>query len=599
MRFRCLKGLRPRASFMKIIVFFIAWFPALAGVLLVQHKTNNSNASSNLVSVPVTAFGPNNLIVVGVMGSAGDSVASITDNATPPNIYVQVPGSRGVSGGGRWTELWRAINSSPGATSVTITVNATNSNRKIGEVWEASGADTVSPLDGNGVSGGSFSGSVDTGPSITVTNPGDFIVALARTNNIIQSENDSTFILDDITGGFHGASHAIPSTIGTFTPIWNDSGSSDFVSSVAAFKASGTPPPPPPIFPSNPIPPPGTTGVVLAPVLFWAATTNTTSYDVFFGTVSPPPFAANVTVASYQPGVLTSATTYFWFVTAKGNGGNTSSPVWSFTTSVIPPPAPSAPSNPVPTSGSTGVPVTSTLSWTASTNATSYDVFFGQSSVPPFVGNMTGTSYSPGILLYGTTYHWSVTAKGAGGNTVSPTWSFTTAAAPALLPSITSFTAVPPTINAGQSTTLSWQTANATSASINLLGAEQANGSVIVSPLLSTTYTLTALNSSGSVTSQVTVTVIPTPPLSTKTFSVGNLSCTLTNNGAGVLNAVCTIAGVQVYAGSLRTTDNLPTALIAYPSSGADSIFILAWPNPSGFTWQATIDQGPSQSGTL
>src|SRR5215467_1613500 len=55
-----------------------------------------------------------------------------------------------------------------------------------------------------------------------------------------------------------------------------------------------------------------------------------------------------------------------------------------------------------------------------------------------------------------------------------------------------SLTANPNTIDKGQSTTLTWQTSNATDASIEGIGAVQLNGSQSVSPTESTTYTLTA-----------------------------------------------------------------------------------------------------------
>src|SRR5690349_3956730 len=54
-------------------------------------------------------------------------------------------------------------------------------------------------------------------------------------------------------------------------------------------------------------------------------------------------------------------------------------------------------------------------------------------------------------------------------------------------------TASPESVDKGQSSTLTWQTSNATDISIdNGVGAVQANGSQQVSPTDSTTYTLTA-----------------------------------------------------------------------------------------------------------
>jgi len=77
-----------------------------------------------------------------------------------------------------------------------------------------------------------------------------------------------------------------------------------------------------------------------------------------------------------------------------------------------------------------------------------------------------------------------------------------------------SLTASPDTINKGQSTTLTWQTTNATDTSIDQgVGTVQASGSQQVSPAESTTYTLTAKGEGGSQTATARVTVnAPAPP---------------------------------------------------------------------------------------
>jgi hypothetical protein len=74
-------------------------------------------------------------------------------------------------------------------------------------------------------------------------------------------------------------------------------------------------------------------------------------------------------------------------------------------------------------------------------------------------------------------------------------------------PRIDSFTASPGFIDAGQSATLNWSVRNAESLSIDMAApaANGENGSVMVSPTETTTYTLTATNAEGSDTAQVTV----------------------------------------------------------------------------------------------
>ena len=89
-----------------------------------------------------------------------------------------------------------------------------------------------------------------------------------------------------------------------------------------------------------------------------------------------------------------------------------------------------------------------------------------------------------------------------------------TPAAPTPAAPTASLTANPNTVEKGQSTTLTWQTSNATDASIDGIGAVQPNGSQSVTPADSTTYTLTAKGPGGTqqATARVTVSAAPPPP---------------------------------------------------------------------------------------
>lgn len=84
--------------------------------------------------------------------------------------------------------------------------------------------------------------------------------------------------------------------------------------------------------PASPSPASGASGVALNAALSWTAT-GATSYDVNFGVLNPPPLAANgLTTATYPPAAMSSATTYYWQVTARNANGATTGPVWAFTT---------------------------------------------------------------------------------------------------------------------------------------------------------------------------------------------------------------------------------------------------------------------------
>ncbi len=75
-----------------------------------------------------------------------------------------------------------------------------------------------------------------------------------------------------------------------------------------------------------------------------------------------------------------------------------------------------------------------------------------------------------------------------------------------------SLTANPATIDKGQSTTLTWETNNATDVSIEGIGPVKPSGSQQVSPTDSTTYTLTAKGAGGTQTATARVTVNAPPP---------------------------------------------------------------------------------------
>src|SRR5580658_3361385 len=89
------------------------------------------------------------------------------------------------------------------------------------------------------------------------------------------------------------------------------------------------------------------------------------------------------------------------------------------------------------------------------------------------------------------------------------------------VPTISSFTADPPSISSGTSSALNWTASGATSIAITpgTFTSQSASGSTNVSPSTTTTYTLTATNASGSVTSMAKVTV---------TSSGGSLAITTT-----------------------------------------------------------------------
>lgn len=95
----------------------------------------------------------------------------------------------------------------------------------------------------------------------------------------------------------------------------------------------------PPSAPSSPSPSNLALAVGSPQTLSWSS--NATSYTVAFGTSSPPPtVATGVLVPSYAVPPLSSATVYYWQITAINAAGSTVGPIWQFTSATFAPPTP-------------------------------------------------------------------------------------------------------------------------------------------------------------------------------------------------------------------------------------------------------------------
>jgi hypothetical protein len=161
----------------------------------------------------------------------------------------------------------------------------------------------------------------------------------------------------------------------------------------------------------------------------------------------------------------------------------------------------------------------------SSFNASPSSISAGQSSTLDWnVSGATTVSIDQGIgnvALTGTrsiapsaTTVYTLTASSSAGSVTATTQVIVSGAPVSTgLPVINSFVASPSSISLGGSAGLSWNVSNATSVSINQgVGTVGSTGSTVVSPLSTTTFTLTASNAAGSLTATALVLVSGIPP---------------------------------------------------------------------------------------
>lgn len=159
---------------------------------------------------------------------------------------------------------------------------------------------------------------------------------------------------------------------------------------------------------------PGNTQVSLS----WNASAGATSYNVYRGTTangeSTTPIATGIVTTGYTNTGLTNGTTYYYKVKAVNASGTSG---YSNEASAVPTggSAPAAPTGLAATPGNTQI----SLSWSASSGATSYEIYRGTTSngqnATPIASGVTATNYTNTGLTNGTTYYYKVKAVNASG----------------------------------------------------------------------------------------------------------------------------------------------------------------------------------------
>jgi hypothetical protein len=189
----------------------------------------------------------------------------------------------------------------------------------------------------------------------------------------------------------------------------------------------------------------------------------------------------------------------------------------------------------------------STLSWNV-TNATTV-------TISPVIGSVNPVAGS-GVVTVGSSTTFIMTATNSAGST-NASVTVNVAGTPPLpaLVVVNSFTASPPAISSGGSTMLSWNVSGATQVTITGIGPVNSTGSQVVSPVVTTNYTLTATSSGGSLATQtVTVTVgtLGTPPLGQPDLIIQSIAKVETSSGYVIGFTVKNIGPVSAGASICR-----------------------------------------------
>jgi fibronectin type 3 domain-containing protein len=159
--------------------------------------------------------------------------------------------------------------------------------------------------------------------------------------------------------------------------------------------------------------------------LSWTASAGATSYKVYRSTASGAEtlLALGIGATSFIDTTVTNGTTYYYQVSAVNGVGESSRSAEVSARPQVPPPA--APTNVTATGGRARV----SLSWSEVAGATSYNIYRSTRSGNEVLvySGVTGTSFVDRGLNNGTTYYYTVTAVGPGGESV---WSVEVSATP-------------------------------------------------------------------------------------------------------------------------------------------------------------------------
>jgi hypothetical protein len=183
--------------------------------------------------------------------------------------------------------------------------------------------------------------------------------------------------------------------------------------------------------PAAPVP----TGLTATPgdsevTLAWTASSGATGYNVKRATTSGGPYTklAAPTSAGYTDSPVTNDTKYYYVVSSLNPAGESANSAEVAATPKGPSAPPAVPTNLVATAGDTTV----TLTWAASSGATSYYVKRSTTNGGPYtqIAAPTAPSYADTALTDGTTYYYVVSALNSFGESANSAQASATPSAP-------------------------------------------------------------------------------------------------------------------------------------------------------------------------
>jgi hypothetical protein len=179
-----------------------------------------------------------------------------------------------------------------------------------------------------------------------------------------------------------------------------------------------------------PVPADGAESVAVDAQLSWTEGFGSKLHTVYFGDnfddVSNAAGGLPQGSATYNPGPLKMAKTYYWRVDEFDAVDTFKGDVWSFITE-------GAVGSPEPANSAVDVTQSPILTWVHGVFADTHEVYFGADATSLKLkgsGNLGSESYEPGQLEWNTTYYWRIdeaNSTNPDSPWTGPLWSFTTA----------------------------------------------------------------------------------------------------------------------------------------------------------------------------